>query len=110
MKLLVALVPLVLTLTAMADTPPELPAKSAVEIAEQTLASRKLGPNVFIQAVSFQSTALLGGKRTWFVQWSGFVEGSKPGTREIGLQIGMDGHVIHVIKEPGSGPTGSRPR
>ena len=111
MKLLAVLAPLLLSFTAFAENPPELSAKAAVEIADQTLASRHLGPNVFIQSVTFQSTALLGGKRTWLVQWSGFVEGSKAGTREIGLQIGMDGHVVHVIKEPGAGPaTGSKPR
>ncbi len=108
MKPLVFLIPLLLTFTALAEPPPELSAKAALQLAEQSLESRGLG--VFIQAVTFQSTALLGGKRTWYVQWSGYVEGAKAGTRETGLQIGMDGHVVHVIKEPGSGPTGSRPR
>jgi hypothetical protein len=110
MKPLAVLIPLLLTCSALAETPPELSARDVVQIADQSLTSRGLAPKVFIQTVTFQSTALLGGKRTWYVQWSGFVEGSKAGTRETGLQVGMDGHVIHVIKEPGSGPTGSRPR
>ena len=110
MKSLAVVIPLLFTFTALAENPPEISAKAVVEIADQTLATRHLAPQIFIQSLSFQSTALLGGKRTWFVQWSGFVEGSKPGTREVGLQIGMDGHVVHVIKEPGSPTTGTKPR
>ena len=99
-----------LTFSAKAEAPPELSAKEAVQIADQALKARNLGQKVFIQSVTFQNTALLGGKRTWFVLWSGFVEGTKAGTRETGLQIGMDGHVVHVINEPGSGTPSSRPR
>ena len=111
MKPLAVLVPLLLfTLSAFAENPPELSAKAAVDLAQKTLDERHLGPNVFIQGLTFQNTALLGGKRTWYVQWSGFVEGTKPGTREVGLQIGMDGHVVHIVKEPGTPIQGVKPR
>lgn len=109
-SLAVLLLLLSVSVSALAENPPELSAKAAVEIADKSLAERNLAPKVFIQSVAIQSTALLGGKRTWYVQWSGFVQGTKPGTHEVGLQIGMDGHVVHVVKDTAVVPAGSKSR
>jgi hypothetical protein len=77
---------------------PAVSAKQAVDLAKNA------GDKVFIQSLVLQRTSMISGKTVWTVSWSENLEGSKPGSIEVGLEIGMDGAVVHLIK--GRGATG----
>jgi hypothetical protein len=77
---------------------PAISAKRAVELAEEALAAKNAGDKVFIQSVALQRTSVISGKTVWTVSWSENIPGSKPGSVEVGLEIGMDGSVVHLIK------------
>jgi hypothetical protein len=81
---------------------PAVSAKRAVELAEEALAAKNAGDSVFIQSLSLQRSSLLSGKPVWTVSWSENIQGSKPGSVEVGLEIGMDGSVVHLIKGRGA--------
>ena len=85
-------------LRSPAQAGPAISAKRAVELAEEALAAKNAGDNVFVQSVALQKTSLITGKMVWTVAWSENIEGSKPGSVEVGLEIGMDGSVAHLIK------------
>jgi hypothetical protein len=86
------------TLRSPALAGPAVSAKRAVELAEEALASKNAGEKVFIQSLALQRTSLITGKTVWTVSWSENIPGSKPGSVEVGLEIGMDGSVVHLIK------------
>jgi hypothetical protein len=90
------------TISARADTAPAISAKQALQLAEEALAPKNTGGGVYVSSISLQPTAVLGGKRVWTVMWSESVEGSRPGTKELGLEIHMDGAVVHLIKGRGN--------
>lgn len=87
------------TLHSPALAGPAITAKRAVELAEEALAAKNAGDSVFIQSIALQRTSLItSGKLVWTVSWSENIAGSKPGSVEVGLEIGMDGSVAHLIK------------
>jgi hypothetical protein len=86
------------SLQSLAVAGPAVSAKRAVELAEEALAAKNAGENVFIQSMSLQRTSLLTGKTVWTISWSENIPGSKPGSVEVGLEIGMDGSVVHLVK------------
>jgi hypothetical protein len=94
------------TLRSPAMAGPAVSAKRAVELAEEALAAKNAGENVFIQSVALQRTSVISGKTVWTVSWSENITGAKPGSVEVGLEIGMDGSVVHLVK---GRATGSKP-
>jgi hypothetical protein len=88
-------------LNAPAGEAPTLSAKRAVEIAEQALAEKGAGSQVHIQSLVLQETTRVGGKTSWTVTWSTPLPASNRNKNEVGIEIGMDGSVVHLIKSPG---------
>jgi hypothetical protein len=93
---------LLLSLAAPAfAAPPALPIRKAVELAEEALAAKGKQNEVYIKSISLERASLLSGGQNWIVAWSGSVPGVKPGSKEYGLEINMQGDVVHLIKVPG---------
>lgn len=93
---------LLLSLAARAfAAPPALPIRKAVELAEEALAAKGKQNEVYVKSVSLERASLLSGGTNWIVAWSGSVPGVKPGSKEYGLEINMQGDVVHLIKVPG---------
>ena len=88
-------------LATRAHAEPAVSAKQALQLAEDALASKN-APGVYLQSLTLVKTSLFTGKMVWTVNWSDNVPGSKPDTKEVGLEIGMDGSVTHLVK--GRGP------
>lgn len=88
---------------------PELSAKRAIELAEETLVAKNVSDKIFVQAVALQKTSLLNGKTVWTISWSENLPGSKTGSVEVGLEIGMDGSVVHLIKGRGASKPAALP-
>jgi len=85
-----------------AEGAPQISAKEALRLAEEALAPKNPSGSVYISSLVLQQTAMVSGKRVWTVQWSESVEGSKAGSKEVGLEIGMNGSVVHLIKGRGT--------
>ncbi|HEV7403191.1 MAG TPA: hypothetical protein VGO11_09705 [Chthoniobacteraceae bacterium] len=95
------------SLRVPAQAGPAISAKRALELAEEALAAKNAGDNVFIQSVALQRTSLVSGKPVWTVSWSENLPASKPGSVEVGVEIRMDGSVVHLVKgraAPGKAP------
>jgi hypothetical protein len=86
------------TLSVAADSAPALSIERATQLAKEALAG-KGGPDVFIQSIALEHTSILGGQQVWIVKWSSSVPAVRKGGREWGLQIGMDGKVVHLVKD-----------
>ncbi len=74
---------------------PALSAEKAAKIAADYLAQEKAGPGHIVSVV-LESSAIVGGTRSWMVRWSAplRVEGSN----EVGLRVKMDGSVARVVE------------
>lgn len=86
---------------AKADSAPVLPIEKAVELAKEALANKQVS-GIYIQSIALQRTSLIGGKLAWIVKWSGTVPGVKSGEREWGLEIAMNGDVLHMVRDQAS--------
>ena len=78
---------------------PALSIEEAISIAHKSLKERGLDDSHYVASATLASAAVLGSKYHWSVRWS---ESIPRGDRkkEIGVDIGMDGSVVHVVKAP----------
>jgi hypothetical protein len=81
-----------------------LPISRALDLGQKTLAEKGMANQAYIKSIELQQTAAFGGKQVWYVQWSEPIPASKPGKKEVGIEISMDGSVVHMIKGPGTPP------
>ena len=82
------------------DAAPALNARQALTLAEKALADKGMAGQVYIKSLALTRPTLSSNDR-WQVAWSSAIEGSKPGSREVGLEISMAGDVVHLIKGRG---------
>ena len=76
-----------------------LPIETALGVAQKDLKDRGLAGQVSIVSLSLESGAIVGGKSYWFARWSQSIDIGEQ-RRESGLQINMDGSVVHLVKAP----------
>jgi hypothetical protein len=84
--------------------PPSLPIKKAVDLAHEALAAKGKQNDVWIRSIELQRPTVTSAHPIWVVTWSGTVPGVKEGSKETGLEIDMEGKVVHLVK--GSGGKG----
>ncbi len=85
-----------------ADSPPSVSASEAIRIAEDSLAHRNLGKDLYILSVTLQRDSILSRNSFWFVKWSHSIPASNPKNREVGIKVKMDGTATILVKEPGA--------
>jgi hypothetical protein len=84
-----------------ADVPPSVTLKHAVELAEQTLVEKGVADQVYVVSAVLKRETLTAAKSFWEIAWSSAITGSKPGSQEVGVQVTMNGDVIHLLKGRG---------
>ena len=82
------------TFSCMAADAPAIGVEKAAKIGADYLAGQKAGGN-YIVSVTLESTALVGGTRSWMVRWAAPLRAD--GNNEIGLRVKMDGSVARVV-------------
>ncbi len=89
---------------------PELPIRKAIELAEESLASKGKAGEVYIAKISWERSTILSKKAVWVITWSETIPGSKPDSKEVGLEINMQGDVVHLLHGRGKKPMSNSPR
>ena len=79
-----------------AAAPPALSIKRALELAEEALRAKGAENQTFVQTISLERSTIFS-PRGLVITWSNAIPGSKPGSREVGLEIDMKGEVVHLI-------------
>jgi hypothetical protein len=87
-----------LTLAAVAA--PAVTIDKAVALAQQSLRERGLADRVYIASATLERDSMLSAKNHWFVRWSESLPRPER-KREIGVEVGMDGSVVILVKAPG---------
>lgn len=85
---------------------PALGIDAAVAIARKSLSERGLDGSHHIVSASLARSTVVGSKTHWAVRWSESIP-REDRKKEIGIDIAMDGAVVHVVKAP-SQPGGRR--
>ena len=78
---------------------PALSIEKAVALAQGNLKERGLDREIHVVALTLEPTSLLRSRFHWFARWSSSIP-REDRKREIGLQINMDGRLVHVLKAP----------
>ena len=81
MKTIVALAVLLFAGSVLADTPPPVTARQALDLAEQNMKDRGIGNEVWIESVTLVHEAILHGDTYWFVKWSHPLVATDPAKR-----------------------------
>lgn len=83
-----------------ADAQPAVSAKQALQIAEEALTEKGVADSVYVASLALQTPSVVSRKAVWTVLWSSLVPAVREGSWESGLQISMDGSVVHLVKKP----------
>jgi hypothetical protein len=94
-----ALALFVATIETVCAAPPALSIHQAVDLARNSLHERGLEGDVYVVAATLEAENMTRSKSHWYVRWSRSIP-REDRKQEIGLQINMDGSVIHLIKAP----------
>ncbi len=95
-----ALLVLTTATSAFAGEAPAISPKHALELAEQALAEKGAAGEVYVQSLALEHTSLLEKKMVWSVTWSHSLPGSTAQKKEVGIEIHMDGSIVHLVKGP----------
>lgn len=80
---------------------PALSIHEALKIADGILQAKGVADQTFVQSITLQPTAILGGETVWYVEWDASIPSAKEGKRTVGIEIHMDGRVVHVVNARG---------
>ena len=72
----------------------------AVALAQQSLRERGLADRVHIVSATLERDSMMSAKKHWFVRWSESIPRAER-KREVGVEVGMDGSVVILVKAPG---------
>jgi hypothetical protein len=87
-------------MTLAAFAAPAVGIDKAVELAQQSLRERGFADRVYIVSATLERDSVMSAKRHWFVRWSESLPRAER-KREIGVEVGMDGSVVILVKAPG---------
>jgi hypothetical protein len=78
---------------------PALSIEKAVALAQANLKERGLDREIHVVALTLEPESMMRSRFHWFARWSRSIP-REDKKREIGLQINMDGQLVHVLKAP----------
>jgi hypothetical protein len=94
---------LVLMTVAARSAAPAISIEEAVATAQRSLKERGFDGRYYLAGVTLERETFGGGTMHWFARWSAAIP--RPNRKkEIGLQIKMNGEVIHIVKAPPESP------
>ena len=77
---------------------PKVPAKRALELAQEQLDIRGFNTSVYIDSLALKSSTVIGGVKSWTVLWSERIP-LDGGLVEIGASVDMNGKVERLVKK-----------
>ena len=84
-------------LSALASEP-KVPAKKALELAQEQLDIRGFNSSVYIDSLALKASTLMGGAKSWTILWSERIP-LDGGLVEIGASVDMNGKVERLVKK-----------
>jgi len=92
---------LILLPKPLAHAEPAVSIRKALDLAEEALAAKGKKGEVYIESITWDRSSILSPKGVWVVSWSATIPGSKPGSKEVGIEINMQGEVLHLVNARG---------